>query len=1036
MVDLPAALIDAVRDQQAVLFFGAGANFGATHPDGEKIPVGDGLRNLICDKYFGGSMKSKSLMSVSAFAANEVGLIAFQKYIRDLLEPFGPASYHELLPTFRWKAIATTNYDLIVERAYANAASPLQQLIQSFKDNDGFGMRMHSASYPLGYYKLHGCIDHYTDDSIPLILSNEQYASYAENRKRFYNRLRDLGYEFPFIFAGYSITDSHIQQVLFDLTQASVKRPMFYSISPDFEDAEIRYWAAHRVQCIKMTLEGFLRELDRQIPATARALPAALGGGTLSIRSHYIVANATESSSLVAFLATDATHVHSAMPAQQQSPKEFYRGADEGWGAIQQNLDAKRTFADSVLIDAVLVSDDATRAADLFMLKGPAGNGKSVALKRIAWEAAATYDRLVLFVDNGAALRVDAFDEIYRLTGKRILLCVDHVALVRTELHQLLKDLRSRKIPVTILGTERDNEWSIYCEQLEPFTAQEFPVRYLNEREINELIALLERHNALGILKDQNHEARVYAFAKSAERQLLVALHEVTAGIPFEDIVFDEYTRIEPSEARDIYLAICTLHQFGAPVRAGLISRVFGISYNDFRDRFIEPLRNIVIIDEDRHTGDLYYKSRHQHVAEMVFRRALPKEEDKFDLLSRMVGAINIDYTSDRETFSRLIKGRGIAEVFPNAELGRLFYDRVDQASPDDPFVFHQRAVFELHHSGGALMRAESAIKRAAELNPRSHGIRHTQAEVARRQANNTNDPLKKEALRRFARDRLAGNSSHVSEYDLYTRARLAIDEVREQLESADLASDGSPPLFIESVKVAEAAIARGLQEFPENAEILSAEASLREALKQGQQAQQALEKAFRSNPRQDWLAVRLARNYRDSGLTDKALQTLDTCLKENPSSKAAHFEYARLLQDGHGDGQTILDHFRRAFSEGDNHYEAQYWYARELFIRGRFDDSTRIFVGINERAPGRFRNASSAPIAEAGVGPISLNGKIDRMEEGYGFVRCPVYPSSLFASRADSEANQWTQLRSGTNVVTSVAFSRRGPRAVNVRAV
>ena len=55
-------------------------------------------------------------------------------------------------------------------------------------------------------------------------------------------------------------------------------------------------------------------------------------------------------------------------------------------------------------------------------------------------------------------------------------------------------------------------------------------------------------------------DERVKAFKKRAERQLLVALHEATLGKPFEDIVFDEFERIEPPTARNIYLNICALH--------------------------------------------------------------------------------------------------------------------------------------------------------------------------------------------------------------------------------------------------------------------------------------------------------------------------------------------------------------------------------------------------------------------------------------------------------------------------------------------
>ena len=214
----------------------------------------------------------------------------------------------------------------------------------------------------------------------------------------------------------------------------------------------------------------------------------------------------------------------------------------------------RRSFSDSVLVDAVLLDEENHRPVELFMLKGPGGNGKSVSLKRIAWEASVTYDQLVLYPTGPAGLRLEPLAEIHHhhLTGTRIFLFVDHVALVRNELRDLLQAARSRSIPLSIVGAERDNEWNIYCEQLEPFVRQEFPVRYLNEQEIRELVNLLERHDALGLLKNLTLEDRINKFIETAERQLLVALHEATRGIPFEYIIVDEFElakpRIHPAE--------------------------------------------------------------------------------------------------------------------------------------------------------------------------------------------------------------------------------------------------------------------------------------------------------------------------------------------------------------------------------------------------------------------------------------------------------------------------------------------------------
>ncbi len=466
MVDIAPALIDAIKEQRAVLFLGAGASRNAKHSKGDQIPQGEHLRDLICNKFLGGKLKEKPLNAVAAIAANEAGLASFQDYIHELFMPFQPADFHLLIPQFRWRAIATTNFDLIVERAYASARNRLQNLVKTVKDGDSFDTRLNRETNPVGFYKLHGCIDFHTDLSIPLILGNEQYASYEVNRLRFYNRFRDLGLEYPVMFAGYSISDPHVQRILFDLTDPSIKRPPFYLISPGISGAEARYWASHRVFAVDGTFEDFLRTIEQTIPALARALPISIGGGELSIRRHYRVAQATEASFVASYLATDVTHVHSGLVAPRQDPGEFYRGYDNGWGCILQNLEARRSFSDSVLVDAILLAEENRRMAELFMLKGPAGNGKTVSLKRIAWEAGVTYDQVALYPTSPAGLRIEPLAEIYRLTGKRIFLFIDRVALVRHELRDLLQAARSRSIPLSVIGAERDNEWNIYCEQL------------------------------------------------------------------------------------------------------------------------------------------------------------------------------------------------------------------------------------------------------------------------------------------------------------------------------------------------------------------------------------------------------------------------------------------------------------------------------------------------------------------------------------------------------------------------------------------
>ena len=344
MVNIPAALIDAIKDQRAVLFLGAGASQQAKHPKGERIPQGDRLRGMICDKFLGGALKDKPLPAVAEYAASETGLSRFQEYIRELFLPFEPADFHLLIPTFRWRAIATTNFDLVIERAYENAPNPLQTLVKAVKNGDSFDTRFNKETDPVGFFKLHGCIDYYTDSEIPLILGNEQYASYDQNRDRFYNRFSDLGHEYPVIFVGYSISDPHVQKILFDLTDSSGRRPPFYLILPRFDEIETRYWARRKVIAIEATFKDFLNTIDQSILPIARAFPVGFGGGELSIRRHYQIAHPSEPSSVTSYLTNNVMHVHSGLVAPMQEPRKFYRGYDNGWGCIVQNLDARPFF--------------------------------------------------------------------------------------------------------------------------------------------------------------------------------------------------------------------------------------------------------------------------------------------------------------------------------------------------------------------------------------------------------------------------------------------------------------------------------------------------------------------------------------------------------------------------------------------------------------------------------------------------------------------------------------------------------------------
>ncbi len=1039
--DIPHVLRDAILRGEAILFLGAGASIGARHPEGQEIPTAETLRNQLSDRYLGGDMKDRPLATVAQLAENESSRTDLQSFIRDIFLPFEPAPFHLKIPTFRWHSIITTNYDLVINKAYERTQNRLQTLIPFSHNGQQVERETRRAQHPVQFLKLHGCIDHIGPNDAPLILTSEQYVKYLDSRDRLFGRLQDWAREFPLVFCGYGINDPNVQAVLFDLFDDKISRPMYYVVSPGITEYESRYWLRHRLTPIHATFAQFLDALDTRISPNARVLQSVMPRGDLSISKFYARANVTESAELRSYLVEDVLHVRPAMPITEQKPSDFYRGYDTGFGAFAANLDVARHVTDDVLLAAVLAEETASRSVcELFVIKGAAGNGKSTVLKRAAWDAAQEFEALVLWVHENGVIREEMIAEIYEHTQKRVFVFVDRAAMRSDQILRCLQFCRSRGIKVSIVTAERDNEWNTRCDDLDPLLTEAFPVRYLNEVEVEKLLDKLSAHNSLGLLAGQTREAQKSAFMDRAQRQLLVALHEATQGKPFADIVVNEYNRIVPDEARLLYLDICTLNRFGVGVRAGVISRVSGLDFERFREELFRPLENIVFTTEDKYSRDRVYRTRHPHVAEIVFAEILKEPERRLEQLIRILAGLNIDYTVDREAFNQMVRGRSVADTFPSVEMGRAIFKAAKDSAGQDPFVLHQEGIFEMAHDGGSMTRAGELLARAEELASYDKSIQHSVANWLRKLALDENNPLKRQELRKRALEKLtslqSGSRTRHS-YEINTRLNVLIDELKEALPTAGSGEDKKAErVWVEKIREIEEELVHAHQRYPNDEHLLMTEVAYRTAIADAPRAQAALERAFQANPRQEWIAVRLADLYERREDPAAATSVLLRATTENPVAKQAHLRLGKIRAASASPEERAmaLQHFRSSFSNGDSNYEAQFAYGRELFIQGQYDTSQQVFEQLKTApvAPA-LRNELRDPVKTSAGDRAEFRGSVAKKEDSFLFIRSPSHGRDIYAHAGGTDSASWNSLRFRDDVRFAVAFTYRGPRAVDV---
>jgi hypothetical protein len=321
-IELPAPLIEAVQSRRAIPFFGAGASKEARNAACEAPPDADQLRDILAKRFFNREIKNRDVMAVAEMAIEASGgQSQVFEVVRRAFDNFEPGDAHRLVSAFNWRMLATTNYDLLIERAYAQSTHRRQHLVRFVKDDEPIEEKLQAVANPLQYLKVHGCLDHLHDTDIPLVLSREQYAAYSANRTRLFGRLRDIARESTMIFIGYRLDDQHIRELIYALS--SNKRPRWYIVTPDAEDYDIYFWATKNIGVIKCRFGNFMAALDGAIPPLFRLLTPSDAVTDFPIRRFYSV-RAEETERLRKALETDLTFVHSGLPLVDQSPKQFY----------------------------------------------------------------------------------------------------------------------------------------------------------------------------------------------------------------------------------------------------------------------------------------------------------------------------------------------------------------------------------------------------------------------------------------------------------------------------------------------------------------------------------------------------------------------------------------------------------------------------------------------------------------------------------------------------------------------------------------
>ena len=406
-------------------------------------------------------------------------------------------------------------------------------------------------------------------------------------------------------------------------------------------------------------------------------------------------------------------------------PADFYNGTRPNWANIARGDDARRTLLDR-LLDFLLDPQGHWPAQRIGVLTGLSGEGKTTLLMRALWEAAER-GLPVLWRHYGTVEQ--PYERPFAGVGT-VILGLDDLPFVEN-LERLVSDLSEHGLSFALVGSARTHEWAnsdLSTTLRRTARVELFEVGRLQLPEVDDLLARLEGHGALGALAQQSAaQRRAYFLDRlQADGQLLPALLTARRGKSFEailDDVFDKLVARYGEERAHLllrgYAGIALVHRFGFWMSRRLLAAFSGIEERRLTPDLLHPLEGELTEITAADARRLY--TRHPWIADQALRqlcgRRLEEEhylyEDLFDALGRLL-----------QTDPKVREERKLTTMLPLAfkyqgdvARARELFARAAQADPHDAPTLQAWALLEKEQ--GDVARARELFARAAQADPK-----------------------------------------------------------------------------------------------------------------------------------------------------------------------------------------------------------------------------------------------------------------------------------------------------------------------------
>lgn len=732
-------ILRQLSNNQIVLFLGSGFSREAKNKLDENFPTGAELGKKIWEflKY-SGSYDNTSLPEMyQAFLSAGIKKHLKKEFLENTLLSSDIPDQFNYIAIPHWFKIYSVNIDDVLVKIFRRQGRGIEELTYP---NDQYAERDQSLEN-IQITNLHGRLPCEPED---VIFSPQQYAKASLVHQPLYGQFVYDYCTLPTIFIGTDLNEPLFERYIvaregrFGFKEL---RPKSFLISPFLSPVKSdNLRNNHNVHHVVGTTNDFLlwlNSIKSKLPERREILKNTFPN-LLNIYE-YAEISGTSKKSIVQF-----AKCFNRVPKEFNPNKErsgFLQGTSPRWNDILNELDIPRTITKDILenIENIIEDKSKTRKVTLFTIVGYAGSGKSTILKRLGIMLS-QQGRTVFLTYSDFLPKKDEIINVLNNINERVVLLFDNSNNALPQLQTLISSLNSELTlsPIIVLAIRTNFVHQLHQNIFpDTVTKLEFKIPNLDDQEIDNLILKLEENNLLGILNGMSKFDRTKEFRHRAHRQILIAMKEATNGKSFNDIIKDEFTSLQPNEAKTLCLCIALNTELGfSNSRQDLIgfSTLPPIEVLNFLETVLQG--TIMWVGNNNR-----FMLRHKILADYLIKYcASPSmlKEAYIRVLSILAPEL-IKYDGTSKIFAlykALINHKTLYRRFKNdIELARDVYDSITEYFRSDAHFWLQYGSLEVEGTGGNLKLAENYLSQAESLSSDSNYIQNAKCNLLYRQA-------------------------------------------------------------------------------------------------------------------------------------------------------------------------------------------------------------------------------------------------------------------------------------------------------------